>query len=128
MIMKYAAAGAVVAALLVNVAQAQTPQPTAKTEASSMALNQAYKGQWRINKMIGLDVYNRENQKLGDISEILIDQTGKVQTVVLGVGGFLGVGERLVAVSFDKLKFVDERIEPRSASELLVIAACSEGH
>jgi len=116
MITKYVAVGAVVTALMLSAAQAQPLQSTTKTEGNSTNLNQAYKGQWRINKMVGIDVYNRENQKLGDISDILIDPAGKVQTVILGVGGFLGVGERLVAVSFDKVKFVDERIEPKSAS------------
>ena len=116
MIVKYVAAGAIVIALMLSAAQAQTPQSTTKAESNSTSLNQAYKGQWRINKMIGLDVYNRENQKLGDISDILIDQAGRVQTVILGVGGFLGVGERLVAVSYEKIKFVDERIELKSAS------------
>jgi sporulation protein YlmC with PRC-barrel domain len=116
MMTKYVVAGAVVTALMFSAAQAQTPQPTTKTESSSAGLTQAYKGQWRINKMIGLDVYNRQNQKLGDIFDILIDPAGKVQTVILGVGGFLGVGERLVAVSFDKLEFVAERIEPKSAA------------
>jgi hypothetical protein len=116
MITKHVAAVAVATALMLGDVQAQTPQTTTKIDNVSTSLNQAYKGQWRINKMIGLDVYNRENQRLGDISEILIDQTGRVQTVILGVGGFLGVGERLVAVSIDKLKFVDERIEPKSVS------------
>jgi sporulation protein YlmC with PRC-barrel domain len=113
---KYVAVGAVVAALMLSAAQAETPQSTTKNESNSTSHNQAYKGQWRINKTIGIDVYNRENQKLGDISDILIDPAGKVQAVILGVGGFLGVGERLVAVSFDKVKFVDERFEPKTAS------------
>jgi sporulation protein YlmC with PRC-barrel domain len=116
MIKKFVAAGVVATALMLTAVQAQTPQSTLKSEGSSTNFNQAYKGQWRINKIIGLDVYNRENQKLGDISEILIDQAGRVQTVIIGVGGFLGVGERLVAVNVDKVKFIDERIEPKSAS------------
>jgi sporulation protein YlmC with PRC-barrel domain len=116
MMTKYVVAGALASALMLSAAMAQAPQSTTKTDSHSTSLNHAYKGQWRINKLIGLDVYNRDNQKLGDISDVLIDQAGKVQTVILGVGGFLGVGERLVAVNFDKLKFVDERIEPKSAS------------
>jgi len=46
-------------------------------------------------------------KKSADISELLVDQTGKIQTAILGVGGFLGVGERLVSVNFDQLKFVN---------------------
>jgi hypothetical protein len=42
-------------------------------EINSASLNQAYKGQWRLYKMIGLDVYNQNNEKVGDISELLVD-------------------------------------------------------
>src|SRR5665811_77036 len=74
-----------------------------RAEINSASLNQAYKGQWRLDKMIGLDVYNQNDEKVGDISEFLVDQTGEIQTAILGVGGFLGVGERLVSVNFDQL-------------------------
>jgi sporulation protein YlmC with PRC-barrel domain len=42
------------------------------------------------SKLIGLNVYNDQNEKLGDISELLVDKSGKVDGVVIGVGGFLG--------------------------------------
>jgi sporulation protein YlmC with PRC-barrel domain len=74
------------------------------------------KGQWRLYKMIGLDVYNQNDEKVGDISELLVDQTGKIQTAILGVGGFLGGGERMVAVNFDQLKFVNQPVELKIAS------------
>src|ERR671916_1805496 len=45
--------------------------------------------QWRTSKLIGLDVYGTEDEKIGDIVEILIDQNGN-EVVVLGIGGFLG--------------------------------------
>ena len=61
----------------------------------------------------GLNVYNDANEKIGDISELLVDQTGKVEAVVIGVGGFLGMGEHDVAVPFDQIKFVNE---PRAAA------------
>jgi len=114
---RFIVVGAIAAALLASTAMAQTPTTTAtKPEVSSAGLTQSYKGQWRAYKMIGLDVYNQNNEKLGDISELLTDQTGKIQTAVLGVGGFLGVGERMVAVSFDQLKFVNQPIEAKMAS------------
>jgi len=55
--------------------------------------------------MIGVDVYNEQNQKVGDINEVLFDQNGKAEGVVIGIGGFLGMGERNVAVSYDQLKW-----------------------
>jgi sporulation protein YlmC with PRC-barrel domain len=63
---------------------------------------------WRSSKLIGLDVYNEQNEKLGDISEILLDKSGKVAGVVIGVGGFLGIGQRDIMVEMSKLRFVDE--------------------
>jgi hypothetical protein len=66
--------------------------------------------------MIGLNVYNDTNEKLGSISDLLLAKDGKINAAVIGVGGFLGVGERLVAVSFDKLKFVDTPVPSTSAS------------
>jgi hypothetical protein len=46
----------------------------------------------------------------------LTDQNGKIKTVILGVGGFLGMGEHQVAVSFDKLKFVNEPVLPTTVA------------
>ena len=55
--------------------------------------------QWRASKLIGLDVYGTEDEKIGDIVEILLDQDG-TEVVVLGIGGFLGIARRDVAVPF----------------------------
>jgi sporulation protein YlmC with PRC-barrel domain len=126
MITKYFAVGAIAIALMAGTALAQTATSPTKAQANSASVNQAYKGQWRVNRMIGLDVYNQDNQKLGDISEILIDQTGKAQTVILGVGGFLGVGEHMVSLNFDKLKFVDERVESKTASAMSTTAPAKD--
>ncbi|MXQ11954.1 PRC-barrel domain-containing protein [Microvirga makkahensis] len=78
---------------------------------SSGSMTQMQPGQWRASQLEGLDVYNNNNEKIGDISEMLVDQSGKIQAVVIGVGGFLGIGERDVAIPFDQVKFMNE---PRS--------------
>jgi sporulation protein YlmC with PRC-barrel domain len=71
-------------------------------------LAQEQPGQWRASKLEGLDVYNQNNEKIGDISEMLVDSSGRIQAVVVGVGGFLGIGERDVAIPFDQVTFVNE--------------------
>src|SRR5689334_23355039 len=71
---------------------------------------------WRSSKLIGLNVYNDKNEKLGDISEIFLDKAGKVDGVVIGVGGFLGVGKHDIKVEWSKLKFVDEPVRTSSNS------------
>ena len=49
--------------------------------------------------LLGNDVYNRKNEDLGDIKEIMLDmRTGRVSYAVLSFGGFLGMGEKLFAV------------------------------
>jgi sporulation protein YlmC with PRC-barrel domain len=84
-----------------------TPAPTA---AAPAPVSQGQAGQWRASKLVGLNVYNEQNEKLGDISEILLDKTGKVAGVVIGVGGFLGMGQHDIMVDMAKLKFVDEPV------------------
>ena len=56
---------------------------------------------------IGKSLYNGTDENLGDINDILIGQDGRIRAVIVGVGGFLGIGEKDVAVSFDA-------IEPRT--------------
>jgi sporulation protein YlmC with PRC-barrel domain len=73
-----------------------------------------YKGDWRASKLMGLNVYNDANEKLGDINELLVDKSGKIKAVVIGIGGFLGMGEHDIAVSMDKLKFVEGPVRTSS--------------
>jgi sporulation protein YlmC with PRC-barrel domain len=71
---------------------------------------------WRASKLIGLNVYNDQNEKLGDISEVLLDKSGKVDGIVIGVGGFLGMGKHDILVQMDKLKFVNEPVRTSSTT------------
>jgi sporulation protein YlmC with PRC-barrel domain len=73
-------------------------------------------GEWRGSKLAGVDVYNEANEKIGDINDVVLDRSGKVANVILGVGGVLGVGEHYVAVAFDKLKWVDQPATSTTAS------------
>jgi sporulation protein YlmC with PRC-barrel domain len=101
----------VIAGLLASVmlvpALAQTDRPApARTETTTTTKPQGT--MWRGSKLIGVDVYNEQNEKIGDIDEILLDTSGKVAGVVIGVGGFLGMGQRDIMVEMSKLRFVDE--------------------
>jgi sporulation protein YlmC with PRC-barrel domain len=99
-------------------------QPATSNTGSMGAMNmdtgnwmtQEKPGQWRASKLDGLNVYNNNNEKIGDIKEMLLDNSGKVEAVVIGVGGFLGMGEHDVAVPFDQIKFVNEPRANVSAS------------
>jgi hypothetical protein len=115
MLTKYAVAGLAASALLASVAFAQQ-SPSATTDSATTAAPAAasdtssFKGNWRSSKLVGLNVYNDSNESLGSINDLLTDKNGNIKGVVIGVGGFLGVGEHLVAVTFDKVKFVDDPI------------------
>ena len=113
MISKYLAAVLLTTALMTGVASAQTAATTKDTNTSATMHRD---GQWRASKLVGVDVYNDANEKIGDISEVILDKSGKVANVILGVGGFLGMGEHYVAVSFDKLKWVNEPARATTAS------------
>lgn len=60
---------------------------------------------WRASELKGANVETPTGEKLGDIKEIAIDTNGRVNFVTLSVGGFLGIGDRIVAVPWDALKF-----------------------
>ncbi len=118
MLAKYMTAGLVGSALLATVAFAQNP--TATTDRANMApaaaSDSSFQGNWRASKMVGLSVYNDKNESLGSINDLLTDKGGNIKGVVIGVGGFLGVGEHLVAIPFDKIKFVSEPVVYTGAS------------
>jgi len=110
MLTKYMAAAALGSTLLASVAFAQSPaaNPDRAAATSAAISEQSMQGNWRASKVVGLNVYNNNNEKVGDINDILMDKSGNIKAVVIGVGGFLGMGEHLVAVPFDKVKFVNE--------------------
>src|SRR4029453_14169993 len=114
MLTKYAVAGVAASVLLASVASAQSPSATTDTAPppapAAAADISSLKGNWRTSKLVGLNVYNDSNESLGSINDLLTDKNGDIKGVVIGVGGFLGVGEHLVAVPLDKVKFVDDPI------------------
>jgi sporulation protein YlmC with PRC-barrel domain len=54
------------------------------------------------------DVYDNQENKIGEVNDILLDANGKIAAVIVGVGGFLGVGEKDVAVPFNALKVTEK--------------------
>jgi len=99
---------ALLASVIVAPALAQD-RPATRTDTDTTTATSQGK-MWRASKLVGLNVYNDQNEKLGDISELLLDKSGKVEGVVIGVGGFLGIGQNDIKVEMSKLKFVDEPV------------------
>jgi sporulation protein YlmC with PRC-barrel domain len=76
-------------------AETMAPAPTANLDS----------GQISTRDLIRTSVRNAANESIGDVNDVLIDNQGKVTAVIVGVGGFLGLGEKDVALPFDQLTF-----------------------
>jgi sporulation protein YlmC with PRC-barrel domain len=61
-------------------------------------------GTMRTSKIVGSSVYNDKDEKIGSIDDLVIDKDNQLSAVV-SVGGFLGMGSKMVKVPFDKLQF-----------------------
>jgi sporulation protein YlmC with PRC-barrel domain len=93
-------------------AQAPAAPMTAPAGAAGGQLLTAMQpGQFRASKLIGVNIYgsdqgNRnDTDKIGDINEVIVDRMGQIQAVVIGVGGFLGIGEKDVAIPFNQIEW-----------------------
>ncbi len=77
-----------------------------KTEPAAQEMTKVKNsGQLPVNDLINKSVKNSANETVGDINDVRISNNGEVAAVIIGVGGFLGIGEKDVAVSFDQLSF-----------------------
>jgi sporulation protein YlmC with PRC-barrel domain len=65
-------------------------------------------GEWRANNYIGKPVVNASNEKIGDVNDLIFDKGGKISTVVVGIGGFLGMGEKNVGMGYETLTYADK--------------------
>ena len=64
---------------------------------------------WRkASGLLGMEVRNNENQKLGEIKDLVMDSPGRVSYAVLAVGGFLGIGEKLIALPPNSLRVAED--------------------
>ena len=85
----------------------QAPAPAAASHtlpAATQASRHMRDDQIRASKLIGTAVYDPADQKIGTVEELVLNPDGKMADVVIGVGGFLGAGEKRVAVPMAELK------------------------
>jgi sporulation protein YlmC with PRC-barrel domain len=105
-----------VSALMVSGAMAQStiqeqrgpaataPAPAATKSDKFLAAQTA--DQWVFSKFKGTDVLGANDEHIGDVNDIVFDKTGKIHGVVVGVGGFLGIGEKNVAIDLAAFQVV----------------------
>lgn len=109
------AVGFAATALLAGSALAQTTAPT-QPVGPGQVMTQMPPDLMRGSQLMGIDVYGADNQKIGDIDEVLVDRQGKIHGLVVGVGGFLGIGQKDVAIPFDQVQWMSNQEVQASAS------------
>lgn len=101
------------------IAQTSAPAPTAPSATTApstaapaattaSAQNLAMPGKWRASKLMGIDIYGPDQKKIGDVTEVVFDKTGMIETVTVGVGGFLGIGAKDIAIPFAQITWSDQ--------------------
>ena len=108
MLKRHVGASLVVIALTAGTALAQTTAPT-QPAGPGQVMTQMPPDLMRASQVMGIDVYGADNQKIGDIDEVLIDRQGKIHGLVVGVGGFLGIGQKDVAIPFDEVQWMSNQ-------------------
>jgi len=91
-----------------NTDTAQTPATPSEDTAQAPAAGESYltaqaDDQISANTYIGQTVYNSADENIGKISDLIMEKDGGITAAVIGVGGFLGIGEKWVAVPFDTI-------------------------
>ncbi len=78
-------------------------------------------GGWRASKLIGTNVYDDQNQKVGTVDDLIMTGTDKIGIAVISVGGFIGIGSKLVAVPYGQLRY-----DPSAASPKVVMPGATK--
>ena len=82
----------------------EAPAAVAPAATGSFATMQSA-SDWRSSKVVGLNVYNAKAEKIGDINDLIIGSNGAVTHAIVGVGGFLGIGEKYHPVPWSTLDY-----------------------
>jgi sporulation protein YlmC with PRC-barrel domain len=97
-----------------SIAQAQTPaaSPTPATAAMTPAERHDWERAHRMSKIIGTEVRTKSGERVGEIRDVIVDNSGNVRLAIVSTGGFLGLGDTLHAVPWDALALgpKDDRI------------------
>lgn len=79
-------------------------------KSGSAAMTEAITG-WSVkDKIMGQAVYNEKNEKVGDVNDVVLASDGKAAYFLVGAGGFLGMGERDVAIPFQEITQMDNKL------------------
>jgi hypothetical protein len=99
-----------------------TPAPAPLGTSSFITNDQAPGTMWRGSRLMGVNIYGPNDQKVGDVTDVLIDHQGNLKAVVIGVGGFLGIGEKDVALPFSAIQWMQQSRTAAAASSMATSA------
>jgi len=85
-----------------------TPGAAEKNPAAKVLMTNVPGSALPISQFYNEDVYDAKDAKIGDIKDILVEKNGQVAAVILSVGGFLGIGEKDVAVPFNAIHLTEK--------------------
>ncbi len=93
---------------------AQAPDATAPDQTQTAAIDKSALTEMPIGEIRGEDlkgttVYGANDAKVGEIGDVVLTPDSKPDAVIIDVGGFLGIGEKEVAVGMDNLKFMTDK-------------------
>jgi hypothetical protein len=125
--------------LMIGGALAQTAQPvppgvkaaeraanSSPSAADAKFINAQGTDQWLSSNFIGVDVIGPDNEKIGDITDILFEKNGNVVGYVVGVGGFLGIGAKNVALAPSSFQVVPANAERATTGSANTMAAADD--
>ena len=119
-------ASVAVAALMAMPAFAQTSSPSSPparsaspsgAPATPRATLPSEIGSMKVSELVGKNVYTSNDEKIGDVNDVVTSKSGGKGMAVIGVGGFLGIGEKEAAVSLDQLKVQGDKIVVAGATK-----------
>ena len=82
------------------------------------------KATFLASAIIGGSVYSPSDESVGDVNDLVIKPTGEIEAIVVGVGGFVGIGEKNVAIALDR--FTMEPTEDLASTKLILNATKEE--
>ena len=98
---------------------AELPKSAEATPSGAPFLTKQESSDWLVGNLIGKSVVNADNESIGDVNDLVTDQNGKIIAIVVGAGGFLGIGEKDVAIRFEDVKLArDENNDVKIIADL----------
>ncbi|MFO1125156.1 MAG: PRC-barrel domain-containing protein [Methylocystis sp.] len=104
MLKSYVLAGALIATLSGAALAEQTMNRMGAATGRSAFLTTLPQNALLVSNIHEQNVYDPQENKIGEVKDLMLDRSGKVTAAIISVGGFLGIGEKDVAVAFDEIK------------------------